>query len=145
MIIENTTIYQIKGRIPIELRHDYGSTWRGTITLKNINIVTHNTTSLTLVTAAWENHKFGYTCYLPNVIIDGITVSKDVEKVYIYWTSNGGDGTEKETLSDGTPNKNPRVAPEFVNVINASGLNILVPNYQFLYYTRLEGDVEVNY
>ena len=139
-LIENTKIYQIKGRNSvIELRHDYGGTWNGTFTIRNCEVFCISEKSTTLITSPWENHNFGYTCYLPNVIVDGIKFDKELSSVSVFWSSNLDDGTENDTLIDGTPNKNPRVAPSFVKIINSEGFYYVITNCSFLKDVSLEG------
>ena len=72
--IENTTLYLDGSRTAIQLRSDYGATWRGDVYMKNVDLkyqVTRkeaNNWKYSIVSAGWENHYFGYTCYLPQDI-----------------------------------------------------------------------------
>ncbi len=69
--VENSVIHDNN---IIGLRSDYGSTWQGDIYITNVTL---NNTSANpvLITAKWQSHYFGYTCYMPeNVYIDGITL-----------------------------------------------------------------------
>ena len=97
--IENTVFHS---DTVVGLRDDYGSTWQGDIILKNITI--NNTGTPILVNAGWQNHYFGYTCYLPErIIIDGIKLAN---KDYFYVLPKLAPDIDKPTV-DGAENKNP--------------------------------------
>ena len=70
--IENTVI---NSNNAVGLRSDYGSTWDGEIILKDITLKNTSST-VTLISGGWNDHYFGYTCHLPNVVIDNLTVAK---------------------------------------------------------------------
>ena len=59
-------------RALIYLRSDYGSTWNGTITIKNVSGYTHEDKSIYLIYHNYANWYYGYRCYFPNVNIDGL-------------------------------------------------------------------------
>ncbi len=69
----------------IHLRSDYGSTWQGTIQIKNLkayphvttqnvnNVETHTVTESTyLFYHTYNNWYFGYRCYFPNLYVDNL-------------------------------------------------------------------------
>lgn len=147
--MENTTVVAVSDTKAgfIELREDYGSTWRGTIELKDCTYVNAKATTndtLALIRAVWVNHDFGYQTYLPNIIIDNLMLESDlstIQNIEIFCLSNGAflddavdGGTpdfeeglssedyRQETLyhTDGTPkpNVNPYVAPDFILIKN---------------------------
>lgn len=67
-IVENSTI---RGRTFINLRSDYGSTWRGEFIIRNCVFVPAGgkTTSASLIGGSNSGqHDFGYTCYMPEKI-----------------------------------------------------------------------------
>ena len=70
--IENTVI---NSNNAVGLRSDYGSTWDGEIILKDITLKNTSST-VTLISGGWNDHYFGYTCHLPNVVIDNLTVAR---------------------------------------------------------------------
>ncbi len=81
MLIENSTLLArntATGSI-IDLRDDYGSTWDGTITIKDCTFEAHmdNTTStmttVNVATVPWGNHDFGYETHLPNLVVDNLS------------------------------------------------------------------------
>ncbi len=147
--MENTTVVAVKDTKAgfIELREDYGSTWRGTIELKDctyVNAYSTTNDTLALIRAVWVNHDFGYQTYLPNIIIDNLMLESDlstIQNIEIFCLSNGAfldnavdGGTpdyeeglssedyRQETLyhTNGTtkPNVNPYVAPDFILIKN---------------------------
>ena len=99
LYIENTVFHS---DTVVALRTDYGSTWDGEIIFKNITI--NNTGTPILVNAGWNNHYFGYTCYLPTkIVIDGITLAN---KDYFYVLPNLPSHVDDLTVN-GEANKNP--------------------------------------
>ncbi len=85
--LEDVTIYIDPTQRAITLRKDYGSHWQGDIIMKNVDLkyetkVTEKK-SIHLIYSEWENHYFGYTCYLPqhiymeNVKVLGFEVTVD--------------------------------------------------------------------
>ena len=108
MIIENTIIH---GNSIVALRGDYGSTWQGEIIIRNVTL--NNTSTPTLVSGSWNNHYFGYTCYLPeNVTIEGIKIAKGT---YFYILPNLPTGVDQPTISSDV-NKNPYVLTKSITV-----------------------------
>jgi len=138
----------------IYLRSDYGSTWEGTVTVKDTTayvskgdtyIFSHN----------YANWDFGYTCYFPNLVIDGLRYENLETGASIHlFTESRSAGREPmlhtgETVNvpfvgeDGEKrmiNKNPIVPPHFVKVRNSGGLRLQVTdgldffeNTEFIY------------
>ena len=87
MTLEDVTIYVDPKKRAITLRQDYGSHWSGDIYMKNVDLKYETAVSgnkdIHLIYAEWQNHYFGYTCYLPqniymdNVNLLGFTVTVD--------------------------------------------------------------------
>ena len=99
LYIENTVFHS---DTVVALRADYGSTWQGEIIFKNIKI--NNVGTPILINAGWNNHYFGYTCYLPaKIVVDGITLAN---KDYFYVLPNLPSHVD-DPLIDGIENKNP--------------------------------------
>ena len=99
LYIENTVFHS---DTVVALRTDYGSTWEGEIIFKNITV--NNTGTPILVNAGWNNHYFGYTCYLPTkIVVDGITLAN---KDYFYVLPNLPSHVDDPTVN-GAENKNP--------------------------------------
>ena len=68
LTVENCSI---RGRTLINLRSDYGSTWRGEFIIRNCNFVPSGgrTASASLIGGSNSGqHDFGYTCYMPERI-----------------------------------------------------------------------------
>ena len=66
--VEDTTVY---GRSFINLRPDYGSTWRGEFVIRNCVFVPAcgRPVSSSLIGGSYSGqHDFGYTCYMPERI-----------------------------------------------------------------------------
>jgi len=67
-IVENSTI---RGRSLINLRNDYGSTWRGEFIIRNCIFVPAGGKPISASLIGGSNsgkHDFGYTCYMPERI-----------------------------------------------------------------------------
>ena len=110
--VENTVVY---GNSIAALRSDYGSTWEGDMIFKNVTLM--NTGTVTLISGSWNNHYFGYTCYLPaNVYIDGITLAKGD---FFYILPNYRTDV-KEDKVNGAENLNKLVITDRVTVRNVS-------------------------
>lgn len=72
LYVENVT--RLSGSQFVQLRADYGSTWEGDVVIKNCTMKTSSKTC-SILAADWNDHDFGYTCYLPTtVIIDNFKV-----------------------------------------------------------------------
>ena len=102
--MENTKIIAVRATNVgfIELREDYGSTWRGTIELKNCTYEKVGggiSDTLALISAIWVNHDFGYQTYLPDVVIDNLkfsdNVTNAVKKIEIFSLVNGSFNDNK--------------------------------------------------
>ena len=72
--VENTTLYLDGSKTAIQLRSDYGATWRGDLYMKDVDLkyqvsrANEYKWKYSVVSAGWTNHSFGYTCYLPQDI-----------------------------------------------------------------------------
>ena len=98
-LLENTTVYARSGMANgfIELREDYGSTWKGDIKIKDVHYVYTSTpgTVFSVIRGNWEHHDFGYETTLPNVSLDNITFSSNVAEkltdIYVFNITNAVD------------------------------------------------------
>ena len=77
--IENCTLYLDGSRTAIQLRSDYGATWRGDVYMKDVDLKyemkTKDRYNFSLISSAWKNHDFGYTCYLPqNIHVENVNM-----------------------------------------------------------------------
>ena len=84
----------------IELREDYGSTWRGELVLKNVHIATNTPSSLAMIRGSWEHHEFGYDVALPNVTVDNLTFKSNVTDIYVFNIINGIQKTYKYFVTE---------------------------------------------
>ena len=58
----------------VDLRGDYGSTWNGTLTLKDSTAYVVPNYSFSIIGTSYSNWDFGYTGCFPNLVIDNITI-----------------------------------------------------------------------
>lgn len=75
------------GNAFVNLRDDYGCTWRGTITIRDCTWIPRTDKRAVFSGRNDGTHDFGYDCYMPNVVIDGLTVaelSADDAPLYIF-------------------------------------------------------------
>ena len=56
----------------IHLRNDYGSTWNGTISIKDVEAYAYTTSEPYVVYHTYNNWYYGYTCHFPNIDIDNL-------------------------------------------------------------------------
>lgn len=97
----------------VNLRDDYGCTWKGDMIIKDCIWNPLGENRFIFNARNDGTHDFGYPCYLPsNVIIDGFTVKGGCETLMIFndWRGN----PEGEV-------KYPMVKPGYVSVKNVSG------------------------
>ena len=84
----------------IELRSDYGSTWNGTIYIKDCIYKSDNIPQLVSFKTSYDGdklHYFGYDLYLPNIEIDGLSIIEGESKssnIYIFNNTSEKTGTE---------------------------------------------------
>ncbi len=101
-VIENTTVYA-RSSAPFQLRDDYGSSFSGTLTIKDCRIIDgwgSGTTVKSLISVHKANMDTGYTCYFPNIVIDNLdidTTNKDVELVAYAYRTYDKDGSHYPT------------------------------------------------
>jgi hypothetical protein len=158
MLIEGTKIYNWDIGNTLQLREDYGCTWRGTITIKDSEIVDvkGNSALTCVIVARSANHDYGYKTYLPNVIIDNLKIQNAKPEVNLfsdfsmkpnaaglYYRSiyDPNLAIEGAPAPDGKPNVNPYTPPEFNSVINNenNGYELTLPDVPFFRDTKLTG------
>jgi hypothetical protein len=95
LIVEDSTLH---GRSLIRFREDYGSTWDGTVLIRNSRWLPPGGSTLTMFDI-WNDgtHDFGYPCSMPSVItIDGLTVDDAKSKSLAFFGHPlGKSGDEK--------------------------------------------------
>ena len=95
ILLENMTVYSDIKEAALVLRNDYGCTWNGNVTIKNLTLKSKSDSpEIDLIKAQYVNHDFGMRTYLPNTVkIDGIYVKQ-------YSVSFDGGGNRVETVKD---------------------------------------------
>ena len=74
-LIEN--VHLSSGHWPffVRLREDYGGTWEGELIIKNCKLtVSDGAKSAYLIRAQWNEHDYGYPCYIPEIYVDGLEI-----------------------------------------------------------------------
>lgn len=148
MLIENCDLEPTSTNI-ITLRSDYGSTWKGTVTIKNCRVKNSNT-SMSIFAMTWVNHNFGYTVHMPNVVIDNLTFAKTPKEIMIFKeTANKGYYTmateyniHEDTLKNGDKNINKVAPSEFITVINTNGYKYTLVDVPFFVKTKVSENIE---
>ena len=156
MHIENTKFFSFMSSL-VSLREDYGSTWHGTITLKDCEVIDtcQNSKLKNIVHSASSNHWFGYPTYFPNIVIDNLKIENPQKKIKLsgnyhcapdaqYYYRGVGDpaiSTPGGICSDGRVNENVYTPPEFIKVINNenNGYEITLLDCNFFKDTKAEG------
>ena len=155
MLIENCKIYQ-NSQSTLQLREDYGCTFRGTVTVKDSEFVDVCGLHSAFMVAQSSNWNYGYTTYFPNLIIDNVKVREDIKELplllefemetdkYGYFYRSVRDeniAVAGAICCDGKVNVNPYIPPEFIKVINnkKNGYVITVPDVPFFKNTELVG------
>lgn len=136
LTVENTTI---RGRSLINLRSDYGSTWRGEVIIRNCIFVPAGgrSTSASLISGSYSGqHDFGYTCYMPeritieNLHIDDANHPEGYEGAAIFRNFNS------KMIDESYQEKFPYVKTKEVilnKVTTASGKSLRVSDNPFMF------------
>lgn len=96
LTVENSTVY---GRSFVRLRGDYGSSWEGSVVIRNSRWIPACGTAIEeahiIHVSNDGQHDFGYPCFMPReIIIDGLTIddsnrSEDYEGPYLFSDPDG--------------------------------------------------------
>jgi len=74
-LVENSTIWFYGGSSIVQLREDYGSTFKGHLIFKDVTVKSVAGRSPTAIAQGPSaNHWFGYTTYFPNITIDNVKI-----------------------------------------------------------------------
>ena len=158
MLIENCKIYQ-NGYSTLQLREDYGCTFRGTITIKDCEYYDTRGILNCFMVMQSSNWNYGYTTYFPNIVIDNLKVPerfkelpflmefemKETPSGYFYRSVRDENlAVAGAICADGKPNVNPYTPPEFIKVINneKNGYELVVPDVPFFKDTKIEGAIK---
>ncbi|MCG6189634.1 hypothetical protein [Maribellus maritimus] len=134
--VENSTI---RGSRLINLRSDYGSTWRGEFIIRNCVFIPANgkPTIASLISGSYSGqHDFGYTCYMPekivieNLRIDDSNHPEDYQGPAVFANFN------PDMIDDSYVEKFPYVKTKEVilkNVTTISGRELRVSDNLFMF------------
>ena len=127
---------KIHNNLLISMREDYGATWNGNIIIKDVTML--NSGDVTLLSASWENHDFGYKCYLANdIVIDNLKLEKPAN-VHLFYPSFLKKGDVSGDTYNGEPNINPYQPPKSITIKNnADGYNFVIPDSSFFKNTKI--------
>ncbi len=90
-LIEETEAH---GNAFVNLREDYGCTWRGEIIIRGCTWLPRSRQRAVFSGHNDGSHDFGYDCYMPNVVIDGLTVAEEAADEQPLYVFNNYLGTE---------------------------------------------------
>ena len=155
--MENTKIYFRNYVSPIQLREDYGSTWEGTVTIKDCKLVDicKNGCLQSLILTRTPNWNFGYQIHFPNFVIDNLKFEGAREVDFFQKFENNPTSpyfyrsVEDEAITtlgavgeDGKPNVSPYAPPKFIKVINNEkyGYKIRLKRTKLFENTEITGD-----
>ena len=129
ILVENSHVYN---NLLFGLREDYGSTWHGNVTVRNVTL--HNTKSpADFMYARWYNHEFGYRTYMPEtIIIDNLNIALGNEINLFTTPFDEMANLILEDEVDGKPNLNKMIPPKRVIIRNnKAGINFILPKSDF--------------
>lgn len=131
-LIENCTVYC---KTFVNLRSDYGSTWRGDLIIRNSTYIPNNGNSADAIIIGGSyngTHDFGYTCYLPqNVIIDGLDIRTTNSNAPAVFSN-----INKNWKTSSYVAKYPMVMPQSIqarNVTVANGKSLVVSSNMVMF------------
>lgn len=153
ILLENVVIYADATKTAINLRADYGSTWAGNVTINGLEMRYSSkaaNSTMTIIKATWNNHKFGYVVHYPqNMLINDLSTVKytygidenderwekidestrNQKSIYLISTQVGNhssDLTNPDIKISGKINSNPVVPIQSVTVNNYKYKNTTV-------------------
>ena len=112
IVLENVTVYT--GGVgttnsAVNLRYDYGSTWSGSLYVDGLtfkyptNYIGFGNNPITIISATFANHFFGYTCHLPqNIVLKNVRTEEFTYSVTGLGNGNT-DRTENHVSYNGMP------------------------------------------
>ena len=129
-LIEGSTVIAPEGtnNSLFSLRGDYGSTWHGDVIIKDTTYVNNFPEPIYLCSSAWVNWNFGYKTYVPNVLIDNLTIAVPGPKVHMFgeFTTNLDNHIDEPILASGKENLNPMDVNATITVRNnKNGYNFI--------------------
>lgn len=104
----------------VYLRDDYGSTWNGTINIKNCNMAKAINPQIVTFYTNYDNnnqlHNYGYDLYLPNIIIDGLTINDSSNVNTKYPNICVFNNTPERTGTDNGDMRNNYKVPQSIDI-----------------------------
>lgn len=132
----------------VYLRDDYGSTWNGTINIKNCNMAKAINPQIVTFYTNYDNnnqpHNYGYDLYLPNITIDGLTINDNNNINTKYPDICIFDNNATKTRTDNGDVRNNYILPKNIDIKNyetTSGRKIKLFSNKF--YKNLN-DIGIN-
>lgn len=106
----------------VYLRDDYGSTWNGTINIKNCNMAKAINPQIVTFYTNYDNnnqlHNYGYDLYLPNITIDGLKINDNNNINTKYPDICIFDNNATKTGIDNGDVRNNYILPRNINIKN---------------------------
>jgi hypothetical protein len=134
--VENSTI---RGRSLINLRSDYGSTWRGEFVIRNCIFIPSGgkSTSASLISGSYSGqHDFGYMCFMPErIIIENLKI-EDANHPEDYLGPAIFTNFNRQMTDDSYQEKFPNVRTKEVilrNVATSSGKVLRISDNLFMF------------
>jgi hypothetical protein len=134
--LENSTI---RGRSLINLRSDYGSTWRGEFIIRNCIFIPSGgkSTSASLISGSYSGqHDFGYMCFMPErIIIENLKI-EDANHPEDYLGPAIFTNFNRQMTDDSYQEKFPNVRTKEVilrNVTTSSGKVLRISDNPFIF------------
>ena len=131
-VIENSTVIAPEGlAIPlIELRPDYGSTWRGEIIIKDTEFINWTHPNVYIIGGVWNNWAFGYNSSLPSITLDNLKIDKPTDRIYVYpkFVADTSVKIDEPVLDGGKENLNPMFISPTLTVKNNNGGYKITPS-----------------
>lgn len=104
----------------LELREDYGSTWKGKIIIKDCEFINWTSNNVFLVSARWNNWSFGYITHLPELYVENLKIDKPTRVFAFSPLNNTDEAIDQPTLKNGSVNLNPMNISVSVTVRNSN-------------------------
>jgi hypothetical protein len=122
-IIENSKIIAPEGLAVafLQLRADYGSTWRGDIAIKDCEFINWMAPEVYILAGGWNNWAFGYKTYLPSITIDNLKIDRPVDEnmfIYTKYLNDTSLAIDAPEVKEGEKNLNPMFISPTVTVKN---------------------------
>jgi hypothetical protein len=133
----------------ISTREDFGSFWRGKITVKDIFVHTtgKNNEPVNFITGHWYNHNFGYEVrFADEIIVENFDID-DKRRDVILFAKNFCRELEGSLLPeiDGKPNINPAKPPKRIIIRNKNkNVRFVIPDKnEYKFFADTEFDIEL--